>query len=260
MKRSLGRWIAHGLLAAAAVAATVGVWWIALAVYRAGPPASAPGAVSARLKAAKGGTVGDRAAASVEVPAGALAADADVSVRPQDAGAFHEDGKQVVGKVWSFRVDAHDHYDFQTQVTLRVPYDPAQLPEGADEQALTLAVWDGGKWQAVPGAVIDSVAHQAVADVWHFSDYGVLQDMSEGAPDDRSVPDVPNPKGKYKTEWVWILSQYDARLDNLARAVTRKYAERLGIRDGLYLEPAEWLKDGQTVKLTDARRAVSGGG
>jgi hypothetical protein len=141
--------------------------------------------VSQKIVASTGGKVGESSSASVEIPPGALAADASVSVASRSASDLQAKDKKLASKVWSFRVNDQDAYTFQKEVTLRVPYDPALLPAGSKEQSLALAVWNAGHWETLPGSQVDTSARAAIAKVTHFSDYAVVQALA-GAPPSRT--------------------------------------------------------------------------
>lgn len=78
---------------------------------------------------------------------------------------------------------------FEKPVKISLPYDPANLPEGADENSLKVAYWnDGtGEWELLASAV--SRGDRLVsAEVGHFSVYQV---MAEAVPS--AAPPVPVP-------------------------------------------------------------------
>lgn len=58
-------------------------------------------------------------------------------------------------------------------VTLKIPYDPTDLPSGAEESDLKAMVWSDAAddWQILPSAV-DIIANVIVAQTTHFSDFG----------------------------------------------------------------------------------------
>lgn len=63
--------------------------------------------------------------------------------------------------------------------TLSLKYDPSQVPEGATEENLYLAVEQGGRFVPVEGAVIDTRNHTISAALNHFSLYTVLCNMKK---------------------------------------------------------------------------------
>jgi tetratricopeptide (TPR) repeat protein len=52
---------------------------------------------------------------------------------------------------------------------------------------------------------------------------------------------TPPSSGTYATEWVWIMSVYEARLNQIAGALTKKHRLALGIPDSREISVAEWL-------------------
>ncbi|MFC2060789.1 hypothetical protein ACFLTZ_06900, partial [Chloroflexota bacterium] len=60
------------------------------------------------------------------------------------------------------------------QITIRVDYDPDELPEGTDESTLKLYLWDvaSGTWKVVPGSTVNTTEHYIEATVTHLSKYG----------------------------------------------------------------------------------------
>ena len=128
--------------------------------------------VSALIDAAQGGLVADPDGASVSVPAGAVPKEVRISLRSVPPPQGPADGARVVGKVWSFKVDGADRFQFAKAVRVAVPYDPSQASSDAP---VGLSVWRDGRWQDVPGARAEPDARRVTAEVDHFSDYAPTQ-------------------------------------------------------------------------------------
>ncbi len=64
---------------------------------------------------------------------------------------------------------------FDKPVTVTVSYDPAQLPEGADENQLVIAWYDeaNGVWVELP-TVVDPVTKKLTVQLYHFSKYALI--------------------------------------------------------------------------------------
>ncbi len=73
--------------------------------------------------------------------------------------------ERVVGKV--YRIDAGDA-EFYGPVAITLPYDPLQVPAGADEAELSLAYWDGARWVAQE-SVVDTQTHTITTQTTHLS-------------------------------------------------------------------------------------------
>ncbi|MBI2916680.1 MAG: PD40 domain-containing protein [Chloroflexi bacterium] len=67
-----------------------------------------------------------------------------------------------------YEVKSDSAASFAKPVTLRIPYDPNRVPQGANPQALTVVWWDGETWREVPSTV-DAQAHVISARIDHFS-------------------------------------------------------------------------------------------
>ena len=132
--------------------------------------------------------------AKVNIPKGAFKGNPDLllAAAPEDQEALTQDEKDRRGRNMGarglkaasapFEFGPHGMV-FDKPVTISLPYDPASLPEGADENALKIAYWNDstGEWEILPSAV--SKADRTVsADVAHFSVYQVLADAPAPAP------------------------------------------------------------------------------
>ncbi len=63
---------------------------------------------------------------------------------------------------------------FAKAYTLEVSYDPAALGLRPDaEAALTLAYWNGSRWEQIPAAV-DPGSHRVTAQLDHFTEFALV--------------------------------------------------------------------------------------
>ena len=85
---------------------------------------------------------------------------------------------------------------FDQPVTITIAFDPGDIPQGADEQDLVIALWDGSDWVTLDGCVVDTVNNTISAPVSHFSRYAVISPTPEPPPapadddDEESTPAV----------------------------------------------------------------------
>jgi hypothetical protein len=63
---------------------------------------------------------------------------------------------------------------FEPPATLAITYDELQIPQGASEEALVIAVFSGGQWLELSGSVVDPVANTVTAPVGHLSTFAVI--------------------------------------------------------------------------------------
>lgn len=116
-----------------------------------------------------GGTVATESGTSVIVPAGALASAATVTIAPADPPEARQ--REVVpGTVFDFGPDG---LTFTQPVQIRIPYEIAQLPQGASEQALRLHRLESGSWVRVAASRVDTADREVVGETSHFSIYAV---------------------------------------------------------------------------------------
>jgi hypothetical protein len=125
-----------------------------------GTGGSAPVAKTTHISAADGGTVTAPDGTSLVIPAGALAADADITL---GVGAA---GNGAKSSVYTFGPDG---LQFTKPATLSIKTAGLTPPAG---QALALAVLDGTTWTPLAGS---TVAGDAVsAPILHFSQYALV--------------------------------------------------------------------------------------
>jgi hypothetical protein len=80
---------------------------------------------------------------------------------------------------------------FNPPIPLTFTYDPAQVPDGADESELIIAFWDGNQWVELD-CIVDTDTHTITASVAHFTIFAVLATVPVvGEP--TPVPPTPEP-------------------------------------------------------------------
>ena len=133
-----------------------------------GTPAG--GSVSQHITAADGGSVALGDSVTLKVPAGALPADATVTITAQDEegpAATELDGAKPMGS--KFKVDLGGQ-EPSKPVTLEVAFAPELLPEGMPEDAVFLAYYDEGQKQWVPvGGRVDKERNVVIVETDHLS-------------------------------------------------------------------------------------------
>jgi hypothetical protein len=120
--------------------------------------------------------------ATLEIPPGALAGDAGITVQP--SSAVPPRVTAVPGTAWSFGPDG---LRFEVPVTLTIRYSPAALGAIA-EHKLRLHKIRGGGLVEVEGSTVDTVANEVRGEITGFSDYvvgpggGLTWSLFPGAP------------------------------------------------------------------------------
>jgi hypothetical protein len=134
-----------------------------------------------------GGTVASEdQQAQVVIPAGALAADTEITIDP----ASGYPAGPLAGTVYDFGPDG---LQFESAVQLKIAYDPALVPDGSSQAKLRLASLSGDLWLQNPGSAADSVAHLVSGSVTHFSTWGVVTDSGDGVRDSTAVYVLDSP-------------------------------------------------------------------
>jgi len=79
----------------------------------------------------------------------------------------------VLGLTYDF---GPDEATFDPPITLTFTYDPAEIPEGVNEEDLVIAYFDEdtGEWVELEGCVVDPVTHTISAPVSHFTAFQVI--------------------------------------------------------------------------------------
>ncbi|MHB1191771.1 MAG: hypothetical protein ACYC6F_01895 [Longimicrobiales bacterium] len=121
----------------------------------------------------KGGAVSATGgAATVSIPAGALASNVQVTITPTSAPPA--DPNLVAGTSWTFGPSGTQ---FAAPVQMTLKYDESRIPDGLPESALHIAKNVGGTWQRIPGDItVNPGAKTVTGSVMSFSDYTVMAD------------------------------------------------------------------------------------
>jgi len=134
---------------------------------------------------ADGGTVttGD-GNVTLEVPAGALDSETEITVAPQTT--YPADEHLVPGTCYEFGPDGTQ---FAVAVQMTLGYDEANLPADTTEADLAIHRVVGDGWEPVADSAVDTVAKTVSAPVSGFSIYGLLADGGTEPFDEMVGPD-----------------------------------------------------------------------
>lgn len=146
------------------------------------PTADVPSTFSA-LKPPVDGAFEIRAGQSValEAPGGVklsipeTAFDRDATINIDNLGAGDLARESPAGVLISdvYDIQLSDKGDLSGSVTITIPYDPIGLPEGASQQAVSVAWWDGETWRELPSDV-DPETFVVTAEIQHFSKFAAF--------------------------------------------------------------------------------------
>ncbi len=110
--------------------------------------------------------VGPGGIATLVIPAGALATTMPISVQPMSMPP------PATGLVSATATDfGPTGTQFAQPVTVKLHYEPDQLPSGVDASQLQLFLRSGNTWSVVPGSSVDTAAHVVTGTTTHFSGY-----------------------------------------------------------------------------------------
>src|SRR5258706_2366962 len=98
--------------------------------------------------------------------------------------AFASDPRVVKGTPFDFGPSGTT---FAKPVTIKIKYDPANLPPGTEEAALQIHLSVPG-WQAVESSTVDTAGNVVSAQVSHFSTYAILTPMPVASVEIRAPP------------------------------------------------------------------------
>ena len=140
-------------------------------------------------------------------PADALPAPTNVSIVPSTA--FANDPRVVKGTPFDFGPSGTK---FAKPVTIKIRYDPANLPQGTEEAALQLHLSTTSGWQPIQGSIVDLAAKVVSAEVSHFSVYAILTPLPVAAVTIRAPPDTSILNGKVSSLVVGDSEQLTATL------------------------------------------------
>jgi uncharacterized protein YjdB/alpha-tubulin suppressor-like RCC1 family protein len=131
-------------------------------------PSPTPGGIGA----AGGTAASSNNAATVVIPAGALAGNTAVTVA--SATSVLANAGLVTGSAFEFGPAGTT---FTVPVTITIKYDPATLPANVAESSLKLYTSTGSDWTAVSGSTVDVAAHTVSGATTHFSTYAPLGEV-----------------------------------------------------------------------------------
>jgi len=127
--------------------------------------AAEPEPVSETIDAADGGTVEtESGSASIEIPAGALSEDTEITLEELDRSE-QPDADDLGSNAFEFGPDGTQ---FEEPVTITIRLD-ADVPEG---QTAVLAVLEDGSWSPIEGSSVSG--SEVTAEVTHFSTFAIL--------------------------------------------------------------------------------------
>ena len=108
--------------------------------------------------------------ASVTVPAGALAAGTALTITP--LANPPPDPHLIPGSAYDLGPNGTQ---FAQAVTLRIRYDAAQVPVGANPAQFRLARLVGATWTPIPGSTVDVGTHMVTGQTSSFSSYAIVE-------------------------------------------------------------------------------------
>ncbi|MCR4339660.1 MAG: hypothetical protein NUW01_07210 [Gemmatimonadaceae bacterium] len=107
---------------------------------------------------------------ALTIPAGALPGATTITVAALEL-APGQDNRVIGGTSYEFGPDGTQ---FSVPVTIRLSYDPANIPDGTSARLLRLHTLVNGSWILVPGSVVDTDDYTVVGQTTHFSTYALL--------------------------------------------------------------------------------------
>ena len=108
------------------------------------------------------------AVASISIPGGALDGSVNIEISLYSSPP---EGAELAGPLFFFGPSG---LQFDEPVTITVPYDPDQVPDGVSETDLVVLRYDEGEgsWTALIPSVVDTGNHTVSAQTDHFSGFG----------------------------------------------------------------------------------------
>lgn len=140
-----------------------------------------------------GGTIAFEGGPTLEIPAGALAEEVEISIQLQEGMAPHR-----LGSTFSFGPSGTT---FAEPVKVRFPF-PTVLTNEGSVAGIGVAYQDGdGFWNALPEVEVDTEAREVVAHIDHFSSWTLFQQL-ELRPGHRTIR-----TGQVAGVWVYRCTQ-----------------------------------------------------
>ncbi len=151
----------------------------------------------------------------ITIPAGALSADTQISIRINTASGS-------LGTPYTF---APEGITFNKPVTVTISYADADIPDGASDDSILLAKqYNGYFWRALAHSMVDSNAKTVSAQVIGFSTYGLtIGPYSAQLDGTQQVPATTSSatgSGRFHIDTVHNLLAYDISYQNLEGSET----------------------------------------
>jgi hypothetical protein len=115
--------------------------------------------------AAGGSVSGGDSHVSLQFPAGALSSERAITITGVGGSGM------IPGTAFRFGPEG---LAFAKPVVMSISYDPASLPQGTAASALSLAKWDGARWNCIQSSGANGTQHKVVGAVTGFSTYAVV--------------------------------------------------------------------------------------
>jgi hypothetical protein len=115
--------------------------------------------------AAGGPVSGGNSRVTLDFPAGALASERGITIAGVSASGM------IPGTAFRFGPEG---ITFAKPVIMSISYDPASLPQGTAAADLSLAKWDGGRWNCIQSSGCNATQHKVFGAVTGFSTYAVV--------------------------------------------------------------------------------------
>jgi hypothetical protein len=115
-----------------------------------------------------------------------------VSIKPMDVVPPPPEDGSIIGIPYNFRPDLAT---FIPPVRITFKYDPASIPEGINEEELSLAYYDTDReeWVGLDNITIDVEAHTISGDISHFTGFGIIHIPATAEPEITPEPE-PEPE------------------------------------------------------------------
>lgn len=145
-------------------------------------PPAAEGKVKRGKLASRGGKLSRADRVTVDIPAGALAQELEISIEPEKHADAEEDARKQRAKEGKRLAVVSEGVEygpegtvFNAPVTITLVYDSKTLPAGTREEDIKVHYWNPAKseWEAYP-SVVDRDLRTVSAKTMHFSLYQVM--------------------------------------------------------------------------------------
>lgn len=185
--------------------------------------------------------------AQIIVPKEGVTGQAEIKVSKIPAAKAPQPDKEnkIVGDVYQLDTKAEIKADKPTTITLN--YSPSKLPEGATEDNLYLARWNGTAWEPVPGAVVNTQTKTISAPVDHFSYYAIMAGF-----------------GKAVIEYLWsdkieAKSRFADLPDGIKQDLDKLYSQS-SVKSGIYWRLSQTSrKAASTILVANFINQINGG-